>query len=91
MLPGYVAGHYDHDQCHIDLVPLARLAGATLVHASAVKIDLDKKSIHVKSYYNNAGLGDDVMRSFSFLQPEYRDPARLALQLLGVRKATVTT
>ena len=59
MLPGYVAGHYDHDQCHIDLVPLARLAGATLVHASAVKIDLDKKSVHVKSYYNNAGLGDE--------------------------------
>ncbi len=40
MLPGYVAGHYAHDDCHVDLRPLARLAGATLVHDSAVGLDL---------------------------------------------------
>ncbi|QDZ21313.1 selenophosphate synthetase [Chloropicon primus] len=47
MLPGYVAGHYTSEECHIDLVPLARLAGATLVHAAAVKVDPKAKTVHI--------------------------------------------
>ena len=49
MLPGYVAGHYKLEECHIDLVPLARLAGARLIHAAAVRLDLERKLVHVAS------------------------------------------
>src|ERR1700684_3462266 len=36
MLPGYVAGHYRFDECHIDLMRLARLAGARRVSDAGV-------------------------------------------------------
>ena len=39
MLPGLIAGHYRFEECHIDLAPLARFAGAELVHAAAVGLD----------------------------------------------------
>ncbi len=45
MLPGYVAGHYDYDECHIDLGPLARFAGARLYHAEVEGLDLDNRQV----------------------------------------------
>jgi selenide,water dikinase len=47
MLPGHIAGHYAHDECHIDLVRLAGFAGARLIHGEAVGIDRQAKRIEI--------------------------------------------
>ncbi|MEM6276071.1 MAG: selenide, water dikinase SelD [Pseudomonadota bacterium] len=47
MLPGYIAGHYERDELDIDLVRLARRAGARLVIGKAAGIDREAKLIHV--------------------------------------------
>jgi selenide, water dikinase len=40
MLPGHVAGFYDHGDCHIDLRSLCQAAGAVFYHDRAVGLDL---------------------------------------------------
>jgi selenide, water dikinase len=45
MLPGYIAGHYSFDECHIDLMRLARFAGARLVHDAAVGLDRERRDV----------------------------------------------
>lgn len=47
MLPGHIAGHYDRDALEIDLVGLARHAGARLVLSRAEGIDRDARRIHL--------------------------------------------
>lgn len=47
MLPGFVAGHYSREALDIDLVRLARFAGARVVIGAAVGIDRAARQIHV--------------------------------------------
>ena len=47
MLPGFVAGHYSRDELDIDLVKLARFAGARIVIGAATGIDTAARLIHV--------------------------------------------
>ena len=47
MLPGFVAGHYTRDELDIDLVKLARFAGARLINGYATAIDPDARTISV--------------------------------------------
>ena len=47
MLPGFVGGHYTRDELDIDLVKLARFAGARLIDGAAVAMDLSAKTISV--------------------------------------------
>ncbi len=47
MLPGYVAGHYRFDEAHIDLLPLARRAGARIIHAEACALNADRRQLTI--------------------------------------------
>ncbi|MDO6587133.1 selenide, water dikinase SelD [Salipiger sp. 1_MG-2023] len=47
MLPGFVAGHYTRDELDIDMVKLARFAGARVILGRAVGIDRTTREIHV--------------------------------------------
>lgn len=47
MLPGFVAGHYTRDDLEIDLVRLARFAGARLIFGAAEGIDLQRGEVAI--------------------------------------------
>lgn len=50
MLPGYVAGHYRLDECHIDLMRLARFAGARLIHDEAIGLDRMRREVLCRNH-----------------------------------------
>ena len=45
MLPGYVEGHHSLEDMHINLLKLARFAGARLIKRAVSDIDFDKQNI----------------------------------------------
>ncbi len=45
MLPGYVAGHYDFDAVHLDLVRLCVFAGARFVRAQVTGLDRERRQV----------------------------------------------
>ncbi|AZQ67798.1 selenide, water dikinase SelD [Silicimonas algicola] len=47
MLPGFIAGHYARDDLEIDIVRLARFAGARLIFGLASGLDLSAKTVDV--------------------------------------------
>jgi len=58
MLPGLVAGHYQFHETHIDLGPLARFAGARLIHDEVVRLDLGAKRAFLRA---NPPIAYDVL------------------------------
>lgn len=48
MLPGLVAGHYRREEIMIDLIALARLAGARIILDRAVGLDLSARQVLLK-------------------------------------------
>lgn len=58
MLPGYIAGFYSFDQCHIDLPSLAEFAQAKLYIDSAIGLDLEKNQVICK---NNTSIPFDIL------------------------------
>ncbi len=45
MLPGYIAGHYQYDEAHIDLRPLAQFAQARIYHAEVNDLDFESNNV----------------------------------------------
>lgn len=58
MLPGYVAGHYDYDDVHIDVVRLAAWAGVRLIHGVVTGIDRAARRVLIEG---RAPLGYDLL------------------------------
>jgi len=50
MLPGYVAGHYRLEECHIDLGRLARFAGARLIRDEAIGLDRARRAVLTRAH-----------------------------------------
>ncbi|MFN3867491.1 MAG: selenide, water dikinase SelD [Hyphomicrobiaceae bacterium] len=47
MLPGYVAGHYSYDECHIDVIRLATWGGMRFIHGEVTAIDRANRQIEI--------------------------------------------
>ena len=45
MLPGYIAGHYQYDEAHIDLRPLAQFTQARIYHAEVNDLDFENNYV----------------------------------------------
>ena len=58
MLPGFIAGHYAREECHIDLRPLARFAGARLIHDEAIGLDLTQRLVSCRT---QPSVGYDIL------------------------------
>src|SRR3984893_7591198 len=50
ILPGYVAGHYSFEECHIDLGRLARFAGARLIRDEAIGLDRAGRTVLARAH-----------------------------------------
>jgi selenide,water dikinase len=48
MIPGFVAGHYAFDECHIDLARLAAWTDVRLIHAEAIGLDRTNRQVLLK-------------------------------------------
>ncbi len=70
MLPGFVAGHYTLDDCHIDLVRLAHSCDARLIHGEAVGVDRRQRRVMIQG---RPALGYDVLSIDTGITPQFGD------------------
>jgi selenide, water dikinase len=70
MLPGFVAGFYTFDECHIDLSKLAAFANARLVHATCSGIDHAQQEVH---FADRPPLPYDCLSIDTGIAPSLRD------------------
>jgi selenide,water dikinase len=70
MLPGYIAGHYGFDEVHIDLEPLARFAGARLLRAEAIGLELAGRRVLCR---DRPGVAYDLLSINTGSRPGFSD------------------
>lgn len=76
MLPGLIAGHYDHAACHIDLDTLTRSARVRFVHDIVTALDPGNRSLVCASGtrydYDMVSLDIGSASTRELLQPDHR-------------------
>jgi len=48
MIPGFVAGHYTREECHVDVSKVTSFGGVNLILAEVCQLDTDNKLIYCK-------------------------------------------
>jgi selenide,water dikinase len=48
MIPGFVAGHYTREECHVDVSKITSFGGVNLILAEVCQLDTDNKLIYCK-------------------------------------------
>ena len=86
MLPGFVAGHYSLDDCQIDLVRLARFAGARLIHGSANGIDRIQKRVAIE---NRPSIRYDLLSIDVGITPLINDIEGAAQHAISVKPVSI--
>lgn len=81
-LPGHITGHYNHDQIHIDLRPLAQFAGVRIIQANISNIDLQNKIIQVEG---RPSISFDILSLNIGSQPDARLIPGAASHAIGVK------
>lgn len=82
MLPGWIAGHYGFDDCHIDLAALARDRATAFRTGRVVRIDADRGEAQLD---DGATLPFDVASIDVGSVPPVEDVAGAALHALAVK------
>lgn len=82
MLPGLMAGHYSMEESHVDLVRLARFAGADFMRTSVVSVDPEKRIVHLR---DRPSLSFDVLSINTGSTPSMSDVPGAARHAIPVK------
>ena len=86
MLPGFVAGHYTHDDCHIDLVRLAAWCDVRLVHGIVTGVDRKARRVLIDG---RPPLGYDLLSIDVGITPALDGIAGAAAHAIAVKPVSL--